>query len=207
MNSGVTEKQGRVLEAIRQFQAKYGYPPTVRELADIFGHTSAAGIHKILTVLKDKGYISKAEKNKSRSLCLVNEADNSGGRAKAYPIVGSVVAGLPELAHEEKEGELILDAEWAGDGDTFILRVKGHSMVDADIHHGDMLLVEKTQSCHNGEIVIALLDDEATVKRFFKERDRIRLQPENPAMHPIYVDKDDPNFRILGRVKGLLRKM
>jgi len=110
------------------------------------------------------------------------------------------------LAQEYREGEIELDEAWAGNGDTFILRVHGHSMMDADIQNGDLVVVQKTSTCKNGDIVIALLEDEATVKRFFKEKDRIRLQPENPSMQPIYVPKGDPTFQIIGKVKGLMRK-
>jgi len=206
MNDQLTRKQLQVLNAIKEYQQENGYSPTVRELAEVFGHSSTAGIHKILTVLRQKGYLKKSEKGKSRSLGLVDDAVLPLQRVKSYPILGSVVAGSPELALEDKEGELLLDKEWAGDGNTFLLRVKGHSMVDADIRDGDLLVVQKTETCHNGDIVIALLDDEATVKRFFKEKDRFRLQPENPNMQPIYIQRNDPSFRIIGKVKGLLRR-
>ena len=203
----LTKKQTQVLEAVRSYQQEYGYSPTVRELADVFGQSSAAGIHKILKLLREKGYLTKTD-GKSRSLNLVGTrtaADAHSG-AKRYPILGQVQAGMPQLAYEDKEGEMMLDEEWAGDDDTFLLRVKGQSMIDADIRDGDIIVVKRTQSCHNGDIVIALLDDEATVKRFYKEHDRIRLQPENPTMQPIYIDRDHPSFSVIGLVRGLLRK-
>ena len=203
MVDDLTHKQELILQAIEMFQAQNGYPPTVRELADVFGHSSTAGVHKILKVLQSKGHLRGGDRGKSRSLRLVHETH---GRARPYPIVGRVQAGAPELAADELEGELVLDESWAGRGDTFLLRVHGHSMIDADIRDGDILVVEKNQACRNGDIVIALLEDEATVKRFFKEKDRIRLQPENPAMQAIYIPRDDPSFRVIGRVRGLLRK-
>ncbi len=206
MDGALTTKQLQVLQAIKNYQMENGYPPTVRELAEILGHSSTAGIHKILTTLRRKGYLKKTERGKSRSLGVIDQDPALEQRIKAYPILGSVVAGSPELALENREGELLLDLEWAGDGETFLLRVKGYSMVDADIRDGDLLVVQKSSTCHNGDIVIALLDDEATVKRFYKERDRYRLQPENPSMQPIYIQRDDPSFRIIGKVKGLLRK-
>ena len=206
MNKELTEKQSQVLSAIKQFQQENGFSPSVRELAETFGHASTAGIHKILTILRKKGYLMQSKPGASRSIGLVDANEPDLQRVKAYPILGDVAAGLPTLAYEEREGELLLDSEWAGHDNTFLLRVSGFSMIDADIRDGDLLIVEKTQSCHNGEIVIALLDDEATVKRFFRERDRIRLQPENPTMQPIYVQKNDPGFRIIGKVRGLLRK-
>ncbi|MBN1998120.1 transcriptional repressor LexA [candidate division KSB1 bacterium] len=201
----LTDKQQQVLDAIKEFQGINGFPPTVRELAEYFGQASTAGIHKILKALESKGHLRKGDKGKSRSLGVLDD-DPAAFRARAYPIVGHVQAGPFQLAVEDREGELLLDSDWAGHGETFLLRVRGHSMIDADIRDGDMVLVEKTQQCHNGDIVIALLEDEATVKRFFKEKDRIRLQPENPTMQAIYVPKDDPGFRIIGKVKGLLRK-
>jgi len=201
----LTNKQQKVLNAVRDYQHEYGYPPTVRELADIFGQTSTAGIHKMLQVLKEKGHLTKNDR-KSRSLGIVEQNDLSANRVKKYPIVGQVQAGMPQLAYEEKEGDMYLDSDWAGDKDTFLLRVQGHSMIDADIHDGDILVVEKTQICRNGDIIIALLEDEATVKRFFKEKDRFRLQPENQSMQPIYISRDDPGFTIIGLVRGLLRK-
>lgn len=205
MYNDLTTKQEKVLNAVRDFQSQYGYPPTIRELAEIFGQSSTAGIHKILQVLRQKGHLRKDDR-KSRSLGIIDQQDLHADRIKSYPILGQVQAGMPQLAYEEKEGELFLDTEWAGHSDTFLLRVKGLSMIDADIRDGDILVVQPTQSCRNGDIIIALLDDEATVKRFYKEMDRIRLQPENQTMQPIYVEQDYPNFHIIGLVRGLLRK-
>jgi repressor LexA len=208
MIDSLTPKQHQVLEAIRRFQKEKGYPPTVRELAGLFGQVSSAGIHKILMTLQEKGVLSPREGGKSRSYHIIGEEPGEGysNRARSCPIVGEVVAGMPQLALEEREGDLYLDSEWVGKEDIFLLKVRGHSMVDADIREGDLLAVQMTQTCRNGDIIIALLDDEATVKRFYKEKDRVRLQPENQTMQPIYVPIDDPGFRIIGKVKGLLRR-
>ncbi|HNW61326.1 MAG TPA: transcriptional repressor LexA [bacterium] len=208
MHEALTPKQRQVLDAIRQFQQEKGYPPTVRELAEHFGQVSAAGIHKILMTLQEKGVLSRRESGKSRSYHIIGEEPNAGysPRARACPIIGEVVAGMPELALEEREGDLYLDSDWVGKEDIFLLKVRGHSMIDADIRDGDLLAVQMTQSCRNGDIIIALLDEEATVKRFFREKDRVRLQPENQTMQPIYIPIDDPGFRIIGKVKGLLRR-
>jgi repressor LexA len=206
MMKGLTDKQEQVLQAIREFQQLNGYPPTVRELADLFGQSSSAGMHKILMILQEKGYLHKGGRGKSRSLFLVEENEQSAMRVNSYPVLGQVEAGMPQLAFEDHEEELWLDSDWIGGGGSFILKVHGHSMIDADIRDGDLLVVQKTDSCHNGDIVIALLEDEATVKRFFKEKERIRLQPENPTMQAIYIQKNDPSFRIIGKVQGLLRK-
>ena len=201
----LTSKQQQVLDAVRDFQAQNGYPPTIRELAEMFGQSSTAGIHKILTILRDKGHILKDDR-KSRSLGIVDQGELNQDRIRSLPILGHVQAGMPQLAYEEKEGDMYIDSDWAGHTDSFLLRVHGLSMIDADIRDGDILVVQKTQACRNGDIIIALLDDEATVKRFYKEHDRIRLQPENQTMQPIYVERDYPNFHIIGLVRGLLRK-
>lgn len=208
MKEELTSKQREVLEAIKRFHRENGYPPTVRELAEIFGQSSAAGIHKILMMLQEKGALKRKISGKSRSYLVSNGSDmnRDDNRARPCPIIGNVVAGIPELAVEERVGEMYLDSEWVGQEDIFLLRVRGHSMIDADIRDGDLLVVQMTQICRNGDIIIALLEEEATVKRFYKEVDRIRLQPENPSMQPIYVQKDDPGFRIIGKVKGLLRR-
>lgn len=205
MPKQLTPKQEKVLDAVRDFQAENGFPPTVRELAEMFGQSSTAGIHKILKILAEKGHLVK-DGRKSRSLGIVDQGDLHEDRVRSLPILGHVQAGMPQLAYEDKEGDMLIDTDWAGHSESFMLRVRGHSMIDADIRDGDILVVQKTQSCRNGDIVIALLDDEATVKRFYKEHDRIRLQPENQNMQPIYVERDYPNFHIIGLVSGLLRK-
>lgn len=205
MANELTPKQQKVLDAVREFQAQNGFPPTVRELAKMFGQSSTAGIHKMLTILRDKGHLVKDDR-KSRSLGIVDQHELSEDRIRSLPILGHVQAGMPQLAYEEKEGDLFIDSEWAGHSDSFLLRVRGLSMIDADIRDGDILVVQKTQNVRNGDIIIALLDDEATVKRFYKEHDRLRLQPENQTMQPIYIERDYPNFHVIGLVRGLLRK-
>ncbi len=205
MLSHLTQNQKEVLNKVQKFTERNGYPPTVRELAAMSGRTSTAGVHKTLNLLEKKGYIRR-KKGKSRSLEVLIKENRRACKVREYPILGSIAAGTPDVAEEHKEGDIALDEDWVGGDESFVLWVKGHSMVDADIRDGDMIIVEKSSSCNNGEIVIALLEGEATVKRFFKEKDRIRLQPENPTMHPIYVASDDPDFRIIGRVKALLRK-
>jgi repressor LexA len=201
----LTEKQARVLDAIRSHQNEYGFPPTVRELAEKFGHSSTAGIHKMLKILQSKGHLVQSGRGKSRAVGLVAELPESRN-VKSLPIVGRVIAGEPELAVEDKEGDLLIDAGWVSGRNTFLLRVTGHSMIDADIRPGDLVVVEPATQVRNGDVVIALLEEEATVKRFFKEKDKIRLQPDNQSMQPIYIDRNDPSFRVIGIVKGLLRR-
>ena len=201
----LTQRQNELLDRVKDFLAQYGYPPTVRELADLSGQTSTAGVHKILHVLERKGFLRR-EKGKSRSLELLVSDTGKRGKTRSLPVLGQIAAGAPDLAVEQFDDKIELDEDWLGQTDSFILRVKGHSMIDADIRDGDMIVVEQKSTCMNGEIVIALLDGEATVKRFFKEKNRIRLQPENPTMQPIYVDMDDPDFCVIGKVSALLRK-
>lgn len=195
-----------MLQAIRDYQSEYGFPPTVRELAQQFGHASTGGIHKILKILQTKGYLSQSGRGKSRAVGLLEEKPGFVDHVKSLPIVGRVIAGEPELAIEDTEGNFLIDSDWVSGRNTFLLRVKGHSMIDADIRPGDLVVVEPVSQVRNGDVVIALLEEEATVKRFYKEKDKIRLQPENQAMQPIYIERTDPAFRIIGIVKGLLRR-
>ncbi|MBN1541821.1 transcriptional repressor LexA [candidate division KSB1 bacterium] len=202
----LTARQQKVYDLFVDYAQVHGFPPTVRELADEVGLSSTAGVHKILKILQAKGYLTQLSRGKSRSLGLAQDRLTAGARAKALPLVGEVRAGEPVLAVEEKEGDFFIDSDWVGNKNTYLLRVQGHSMVDAGIYPGDLLVVEPGVNIRNGEIIIALLEDEATVKRIYREKERIRLQPENQTMQPIYVNRDDPTLRIIGKVRGLLRK-
>jgi len=202
----LTATQRRVLELFAVYMQEHGFPPTVRELADELGHSSTAGVHKTLKILQAKGYLTQLSRGKSRTLNLADGRRLPGPRARSLPLVGQVQAGAPMLAVEEKESDFYLDSEWLGDRNAFLLRVQGHSMIDAGIVPGDLLVVEPGQDIRNGDIIIALLEEEATVKRYYNEKERIRLQPENQSMQPIYIHRNDPALRILGKVRGLLRK-
>jgi repressor LexA len=206
MREEITIKQRKVLDKIKKYQQANGFPPTVRELAEMFGHSSTAGIYKILKALQKKGYLNQSGRGKSRGFGVSDAEEQEQERVASLPIVGQVTAGQPQLALELRDGEFFIDSTWIRDRDTFLLRVNGYSMIDADIRPGDLLMVEPNKTFRNGDIIIAMLEDEATVKRFFNEKDRIRLQPENNNMQPIYIKKNDPSLRIVGKVRGLLRK-
>ena len=196
----------------------HGYPPSVREIGDAVGLKSPSTVHMHLQTLEQKGLIRRTA-NKSRTIELVEFHGRGSGAADAkdapiarvdidadsstlrLPLVGRVAAGVPILAEQNVEESFTLPTGIVGDNCSFMLRVKGDSMINAGIFDGDYLVVRETADAVNGEIVVALVGDGATVKAFYREKDRCRLQPENDAMDPIYVK----NPRILGRVTALLR--
>ncbi len=198
-----TERQQRILEVIHEFTAERGYPPSVREIGERVGLSSSSTIHAHLKTLERRGFIRR-DPTKPRAL-----RSEVGPRAAArpetvvMPVVGKVAAGVPITAQENIEGEFVLPASFMRSSDGFMLRVQGDSMIDAAILDGDLIVVRPQRSANNGEIVVAMVDDEATVKRFYKEDGRLRLQPENPAMEPIYAT----DVTIVGRVEAVVRKL
>jgi repressor LexA len=203
---GLTKRQGQILEYFKVFYRKNGMPPTVRELADRFKMKSSS-MFDHLTALENKKYV-KRRSNKSRALEITEFVGNRRNLPPVteVPILGRVAAGRPLLAVENLEGTVAVDKSWISSDETFGLKVKGDSMIEAHILDGDVVLVKKDSESTNGEIVVALLGEEATVKTFYRERNRIRLQPENRNMEPIYVDPKSVEFSILGKVVGVLRK-
>lgn len=202
----LSEKQEAMLEAIKQHITEYGFPPTMRKLQDYFDLASVNAVYQSLQALEKKGYIRRYKKGSARGFEVVGWRPELEEKMRTVPLVGRIAAGPPITAYENIEGQIMLDTEILGSSGDFALRVRGRSMIDAGIHDGDLIIVQQTDQCRNGDIAVALIDDEATVKRFYKEKNRYRLQPENPDMEPIYVDADDPNFRLIGRVKALIRK-
>jgi repressor LexA len=196
-----TERQRRILDVIVAFTAERGYPPSVREIGERVGLSSSSTIHAHLKALEKRGLISR-DPTKPRAL-------RSGVKAPVHdlvvmPILGKVAAGVPITAQEDIEGEFILPAGFVPRGsDAFMLRVQGDSMADAAILDGDLILVRPQRHAENGEIVVAMLDGEATVKRFYRETNRIRLQPENRTMAPIYAS----DVEIVGRVEAVVRRL
>jgi repressor LexA len=197
-----TERQRRILEIIRDFTAEHGYPPSVREIGERVGLSSSSTIHAHLKALERRGLISR-DPTKPRAL------RSAGGLPPAHnalvvPILGRVAAGVPITAQEDVEGEFLLPSDYVPRAsDAFMLRVQGDSMVDAAILDGDLILVRPQRNAENGEIVVAMMDGEATVKRFYREAGRIRLQPENRAMAPIYAS----DVEIVGRVDAVVRRL
>lgn len=196
-----TPKQLKILVAIRNFRVLHGYSPTMQELADQLG-VSKVTIFEHVEALERKGLIVRTH-NKARSLEIaptVKLPDEA--KVASYPIVGSIAAGMPIEAVEERD-TLDLENLFNTRYGTFVLRVKGNSMIEDHIADGDYVIIERRETARDGEIVVALLDDgSATLKRYFKERGRIRLQPANSTMNPIYVSKD---VKIQGILVGILR--
>ena len=203
MKKKLTEKQRQILEYIEQQILQKGHSPTFREIGKRFGITSTNGVRTHLTALIKKGYIKK-ENYISRGLELVKSVAANIGRV---PLVGSVPAGQPIDAIENVEGDIALDLSFLPGGESFSLYVKGDSMQNAGIFDGDLVLVRKQATAQKGDIVVAVLNGEATVKRYFPEGAKVRLQPENDAYEPIIIGKKSGEFRIAGKVVGLMRKI
>jgi repressor LexA len=197
----LTPRQQKVLDFIASHLGKRGYPPTLREIAAHLAINGTLGVIKHLDALERKGFITKSA-GSSRGIALVNTA-----AAAPIPIVGVVRAGVPQPAREEIEGYFAVDRSLLKGSDNFFLRVKGDSMIEAGIREGDLALVRPQPQADNGDIVVALLEGEATLKRFFKEKNRIRLQPENSAMEPIIVKATASEVSIIGKVTGIFRSL
>ncbi|MCR5521435.1 MAG: transcriptional repressor LexA [Lachnospiraceae bacterium] len=194
-------KQQEILDYIKQFIIERGFPPSVREICNAVKLSSTSTVHSHLSALEEKGYI-KRDGSKSRTIELVDDEFNSLRKEVVnVPVVGTVTAGMPILAVENLEGYFPIPLEYLPNTETFMLKVKGQSMINKGIFDGDQILVKQQDSAKNGDMVVALIDDSVTVKTFYKENDHIRLQPENDSMDPIIVD----NCSILGVVIGLFR--
>lgn len=197
----LTTRQKQILEYIRECVHKYGYPPSVREICKEVGLSSTSTVHNYLNKLEDNGFIRR-DPTKNRTIEILDEGSWRSKKITPLPLVGQVRAGEPILAEECVEDVYPFPTDFIGQDDSFMLTVKGDSMINAGIYEGDYLVVRTQSTAENGEIVVALIDDEATVKRYFAEPDRIRLQPENENYEPIYTT----NCVILGKVTALFRK-
>jgi len=205
----LTKRQQEIFDFIRKYSAKYGYPPTVRDIGKAVGLASSSTVHAHLANLEKIGLLRR-DPSKPRAIELFDRAVGSAVdsvrsivRPDALPLVGAVAAGSPVPAEEDIEDYIsVPDAAGGGDGE-YLLRVRGDSMKNAGILEGDLVVVRPQDTAEEGEIVVALLGEEATVKRFFREDDHIRLQPENETMEPIRSRE----VKILGRVVGLLRSL
>ena len=206
MRNELTEKQSALLEVIKQHISSFGFPPTIRKLQETFELASVNAVYQTLQALEKKGYIHRFEKGSARGYEVIGWRPELEKEVRSLPLVGHVAAGQPVLAYENIEGQIMIDSDIFGANSDFALRVHGNSMIDAGIYDGDIIIIQQTGHCSNGEIAVALLNDEATVKRFFKEKTGYRLQPENPELEPIYIDANDPGFRLIGKVKALIRK-
>ena len=202
----LTPNQNRVLNFLKDFLREKGFPPTLREIASHFGLKGPRGPQKTLNILEKKGFIRKVP-GSSRAIEILSYPQFSLTHILPVPIVGRVRAGEPILAIENIEGYINLDRTLVASEDVFLLRVEGDSMIDAHIQDGDFALVKPQPNAENGEIVVALIEDEATIKRIFHVRDLIRLDPANPTMEPIVVKKGEKKVTIVGKVVGIFRKL
>ena len=209
----LNKREKAILRAIEKSVEAKGYAPSVREIGKEVGLSSTATVHGYLERLQDTGYIRK-EDNKGRTLKLLkggngmpveNTQKNFYSQKELIdvPLVGKITAGMPILAVENVTDTFPIPIDFVGNSESFMLTVRGESMIEAGILSGDYILVRKQNNAINGEIVVALIEDEATVKTFYKEKDHIRLQPENSTMDPIIV----PDCNILGKVIGVFRRM
>lgn len=214
MTAGMTKRQKAVYDCIESFIQEHGYGPTVREVCESLGLSSPSTVHVHLKALEDKGFINR-DPLKSRSITLANSSSvpemdfpsNAIGQGfenvVSLPLVGDVAAGVPILAEENITDTISLPVDIVGDSASFLLSVHGDSMIEAGINDGDYIVVREQSTANNGDIVVALIDDGATVKRFYRERDHIRLQPENSSMDPILVAE----CSIVGKVVALFRRI
>ncbi|MEK4565153.1 transcriptional repressor LexA [Alkalicoccobacillus gibsonii] len=203
----LSKRQEEILGFIKVEVRKKGYPPSVREIGEAVGLASSSTVHGHLSRLEKKGYIRR-DPTKPRAIevldleDIVGASENPKRQASYAPIIGKVTAGLPITAIESIEDYLPLPEHMTADDNTYVLVIEGESMIEAGIYDGDMVIVRQQQTANNGDIIVAMTDEnEATVKRFFKEKDRIRLQPENASMEPIILS----SVTILGKVIGVFR--
>jgi len=205
----LTKRQHEIFDFIRKYSAKYGYPPTVRDIGKAVGLASSSTVHAHLANLEKIGLLRR-DPSKPRAIELLDRAVGSAVesvrgmvRSDGLPVLGSVAAGQPILAEENIEDYVSVPDIAGGSEGEYVLRVRGDSMKDAGILEGDLVVVHSQQTARDGDVVVALLGEEATVKRFFREADHVRLQPENDAMEPIRSKE----VKVLGRVVGLLRRI
>ena len=208
----LNKREKAILRFIEKQVKEKGYPPSVREIGKAVGLSSTATVHGYIEKLIQKGYIKK-EDQKGRTLKLLKggltesepeqKSFYSGREMVDVPVIGKISAGAPILAVENVVDTFPIPIDFVGNSESFMLTVKGESMIEAGILNGDYILIKRQETARNGEIVVALIEDEATVKTFYKENGHIRLQPENSTMDPIIV----PDCKILGKVAGVFRKM
>ena len=200
-NGKISKKQSEILEYIKEQILEKGYPPAVREICEAVHLKSTSSVHAHLETLEKNGYIRR-DPTKPRAIEICDDSFQLvRNEMTSIPIIGTVAAGQPILAAENIEGYFPVPVDMVPNAETFILKVEGDSMINAGIFSGDQIFVERTNVARNGDMVVALVDDSATVKTFYKEQGHVRLQPENDTMDPIIVDDCD----ILGKVFGVFR--
>jgi repressor LexA len=203
VGKGLTKRQREILTYLMESMQRRGYPPSVREIGAALGLTSSSTVHSHLAALEKKGFIHR-DPSKPRAIEILKDgASQPPKRVVNVPVLGRIAAGQPLFAEENIEDVFPLPRDFVREDASFILRVRGDSMIDAGIHDGDYLVIRQQPTANNGEIVAALLGEEATVKRFYKERDQVRLQPENRTMTPILTRE----VSILGKAVALIRRL
>jgi repressor LexA len=198
----LTKRQQEIFDFIKRYSAKHGYPPTVRDIGKAIGLTSSSTVHAHLSNLEKVGLLRR-DPSKPRAIEVLVDKAKQVVTPNGLPLVGQVAAGQPVLADENIEDYVPVPEIAGGEQGEFLLRVKGDSMKDAGILDGDHVVVRRQKAARNGEIVVALVGEEATVKRFYKENDHVRLQPENQEMEPIRTR----DLELLGRVVGVCRRV
>src|ERR671930_1098928 len=198
----LTKRQQEVFDFIKRYSATHGYPPTVRDIGKAIGLTSSSTVHAHLANLEKIGLLRR-DPTKPRAMEILVDKAKKAVMPSGLPLVGRVAAGQPILAEENIEEHLDVPAVAGGDEGDYVLRVAGDSMKNAGVLEGDYVVVHAQETAQDGDIVVALLEDEATVKRFFKESDHVRLQPENEALDPILTR----DVHVLGRVVGVFRRV
>ena len=197
---GITDRQKEVLTFISSYTDANGYPPTVREISEHF-EISIRAVQDHILALQKKGFLSQAQK-RARSIKVLSDSDASAPFVGRVPLLGTVAAGKPLLCEENLDGYLNLTEPFVRPGKSyFALRVRGQSMINAGILEGDLAVIEQASTAVDGQIIVAVIDDAITLKRYYKEAGRIRLQPENPAFQPIYCD----DLRIVGILSNIVR--
>ncbi len=199
MSKELTARQKEVLTFIKTFAIEHGYPPTIPEIQDEFGIKSPNGVNNHLKALSRKGYLRR-DSSRARALDIT-------GMNEGIPILGNVAAGTPILAEENLEGYFKLQEMYQKENNVFMLHVRGESMINAGIFDGDYVIVRMQQTIEPGEIGVAIIENESTVKRIYPDGNIVRLVPENDSMTPITVQRNDPNFSIGGKVIGVIRQL
>jgi len=198
----LTKRQQEIFDFVKRYAREHGYPPTVRDIGKAIGLTSSSTVHAHLANLEKLGLLRR-DPTKPRAIEVLGDKAKAAAATPGLPLVGQVAAGQPVLAEENIEEYVAVPPIAGGEDGHFVLRVKGDSMRDVGIYEGDHVVVRTQETARNGEIVVALVGDEATVKRFFRERDHVRLQPENDAVAPIR----SRDVQVLGRVVGVFRRL
>ncbi|NLO21635.1 MAG: transcriptional repressor LexA [Syntrophomonadaceae bacterium] len=199
----LTDRQKRIMDFIKKQIKESGYPPSVREIGQAVGLKSSSTVHAHLVHLEEMGLLKKDPSKPRTVIPVENQNVSMVSDTTFLPVVGTVAAGTPILAEQNIDGHMPIPSEFVHSGISFILKVKGDSMIEAGIFDGDFIIVREQPDANNGDIVVALLEDEATVKRLYKHRDHLELRPENSSMQPIITNE----AQIVGKVLGLMRRM